>query len=178
MAFGMTWDPFREFERVERLLRRGLEGRFGEIASPAVEVTDEGDHYMVRAELPGVQEKDVEVTLSGNVLSIRGEKRYEKKEGSGDKPRRKQGEGSRQEQKEPGESGRQRTELAKSEGSETGLARPMYSEIFYGRFERVLTLPDDIDPENVDAEFEDGVLHLTIGKKEQQRSRKISITKH
>jgi HSP20 family protein len=154
MAFGLApFDPTREIDRLERMMRRGFEGafgRFGEtMASPAVEVTDQGDHYRVRCELPGVPEDEVELTLTGNVLSIRGEKKVER----GNAP----------------EAGK------KAEGKDT---RPLYSEVYYGAFERVLTLPDDIDTEKVEASSKNGVFTIEIGKKTQGRAKKIQVTRH
>ncbi|HZT88012.1 MAG TPA: Hsp20/alpha crystallin family protein [Stellaceae bacterium] len=48
--------------------------------NPAVDVTEDDKAYKVTAELPGLEEKDVEVTVTGDALTIRGEKKYEKEE--------------------------------------------------------------------------------------------------
>jgi len=48
-------------------------------------------------------------------------------------------------------------------------------ERFAGRFRRVVTLPDDIDPEAVSANFRDGVLHVSIKRREAARPRRITI---
>lgn len=48
-------------------------------------------------------------------------------------------------------------------------------ERFAGRFRRVVTLPDDIDPEAVSANFRDGVLHVSIKRREVARPRRITI---
>jgi HSP20 family protein len=50
------------------------------MAVPAVEVSEDEKNYAVTAELPGLEEKDVEVTVSGDTLVIKGEKRQEKEE--------------------------------------------------------------------------------------------------
>ncbi|MBD3814297.1 MAG: Hsp20/alpha crystallin family protein [Betaproteobacteria bacterium] len=47
---------------------------------PAVDVVEKDDAFEISAELPGMDEKDVEVKLSGNTLTIKGEKRQERKE--------------------------------------------------------------------------------------------------
>lgn len=49
-------------------------------AVPAVDVSEDEKSYTVAAELPGMEEKDVEVTVSGDMLTIKGEKRAEKEE--------------------------------------------------------------------------------------------------
>lgn len=48
-------------------------------------------------------------------------------------------------------------------------------ERFAGRFRRVVTLPDDIDSNNVSARYRDGILHLSIARKETAVPRRISI---
>lgn len=161
MAFGLApFDPVRELDRLERVMRRGFEGalgRFGEaMPTPAVEVTDEGDHYLVRCEIPGVPEDAVDITLTGNVLSLRGEKRVERRTPAG----------ATREGKE------------EKQGSTAEPTRPLYSEVYYGRFERVLTLPDDIDTDKVQANAKNGVLAIEIGKKTQGRAKKIEVSRH
>jgi len=47
---------------------------------PAVDVTEDDKAYKIAAELPGLDEKDVEVTVTGDVLTVKGEKRQEKEE--------------------------------------------------------------------------------------------------
>ena len=48
-------------------------------------------------------------------------------------------------------------------------------ERFAGRFRRVVTLPDDIDPNAVDANYHDGVLRISIARKEAVQPRRISV---
>jgi HSP20 family protein len=48
--------------------------------TPAVDVKEEADRFMVRADVPGVDPKDIEITLENGVLTIRGERKMEKKE--------------------------------------------------------------------------------------------------
>lgn len=49
------------------------------------------------------------------------------------------------------------------------------NERFDGRFRRVLTLPDDADPEAVDAKLRDGVLHITVQRRASAQPRRITI---
>ncbi|MBC7214273.1 MAG: Hsp20/alpha crystallin family protein [Burkholderiaceae bacterium] len=49
------------------------------------------------------------------------------------------------------------------------------NERFAGRFRRVISLPDDIDPTSVAAKYRDGVLHVRIQRKEEAQPRRISI---
>jgi len=48
-------------------------------------------------------------------------------------------------------------------------------ERFNGDFRRVISLPDDLDPERVDAKYRDGVLHISIQRRESARPRQIAV---
>jgi HSP20 family protein len=48
-------------------------------------------------------------------------------------------------------------------------------ERFNGDFRRVISLPDDLDPERVDAKYRDGVLQITIQRRESARARQITV---
>jgi HSP20 family protein len=88
----VRWDPFREIERWSPLrewpgLRLGRvfdellgEGRPLSVPSPAVDITEADDKYVVTAEVPGVKREDLTVELQDGVLSIRGEKKSEREE--------------------------------------------------------------------------------------------------
>jgi HSP20 family protein len=62
----------------------GAEGFFGGAAAPRLDVSETDDAYEVTAELPGLEEKDVEVLLDRNLLTLKGEKRAEREEKSKD----------------------------------------------------------------------------------------------
>lgn len=49
-------------------------------------------------------------------------------------------------------------------------------ERFDGDFRRIVTLPDDVDPERVEAKYRDGVLQITIQRRESARPRQITVT--
>jgi HSP20 family protein len=49
------------------------------------------------------------------------------------------------------------------------------NERFAGRFRRVVSLPDDIDPESVNAQYRDGVLHVSIARRASAQPRRISV---
>jgi HSP20 family protein len=76
----------REFDRLFDDMWRGFElpmlrhePRF-EAMTPRMDLNEEKDRYLVSVELPGMDEKDVEVVLSDNVLTIKGEKKAETEE--------------------------------------------------------------------------------------------------
>lgn len=89
--FKMRWDPFKELEEMEKRLAT-LFGRVplrseGEkeamtVAewSPLVDITEDEKEYLIKAELPEVKKEDVKLTIQDNVLSISGERKYEKEE--------------------------------------------------------------------------------------------------
>jgi HSP20 family protein len=49
------------------------------------------------------------------------------------------------------------------------------NERFAGRFRRVLSLPDDIDPDSIDAQYRDGVLHVSVKRREETQPRRIAV---
>lgn len=65
---ALDWDPFRKIEKVTGLVM------------PDVDVTETEDELRITAELPGMEENDVEIELSGNQLTVRGEKKEEREE--------------------------------------------------------------------------------------------------
>ena len=105
---------------------------------PSVEVSETDKDVKVTAELPGLEEKDVEVLLADGALTIRGEKKSETE----DKDRH-------------------------------------YSERYYGRFERRVALPAEVDEDKVQASFKNGVLTVTMPKsaKAQERVKRIPLNK-
>ncbi|HET9904394.1 MAG TPA: Hsp20/alpha crystallin family protein [Xanthobacteraceae bacterium] len=102
---------------------------------PNIEVSETDREVKVTAELPGLDEKDVDVSLANGMLTIRGEKR-----------------------------------------TETEDRDRLFSERFYGRFERRIPV-DDIDEERVSATFKNGVLTVTLPKTAdaQHKIRRIAI---
>jgi HSP20 family protein len=104
---------------------------------PAMDLVEEGDHFVLRADLPGVREEDVNVELEDNVLTISGERK------------------------------------AEHEDRKEGYYR---IERAAGRFSRSLTLPEGIDPDSIEAQFENGVLTVRIPKPEERRPRRVAIS--
>lgn len=92
-----VWNPFREMENIlERYTHatgRGLgsdidtELNFAEW-SPTVDIEESDTEYLIRADVPGVDKKDIDVRLDNGVLSITGEKHTEKETGKGTKHHR------------------------------------------------------------------------------------------
>jgi HSP20 family protein len=75
---GLGWRaPRRRHFEVEPLLR--YETSFG-VSAPVVDVVEKEKEYQISAELPGLEEKDVEVSVADDMLTIKGEKKEEKEE--------------------------------------------------------------------------------------------------
>lgn len=66
-------------------------------------------------------------------------------------------------------------ERADSLSTEQQNATVHIHERFAGRFRRVISLPDDVDPDGVNAHYQDGVLHITVKRREAVQPRRISI---
>ena len=85
-------EPWRSFrDEMDRFFDRFSKGfaipafepflsRGGELSVPVVDFVEDEKAYTVTAELPGIEEKDIDVTVSGGLLSIKGEKKQEKEE--------------------------------------------------------------------------------------------------
>jgi HSP20 family protein len=84
-----VWDPFREMEDLldrynqapRKSLTRGSDSIF-EVGDwlPVVDIEENKDAYLVKAELPGVKKEDVSVNIDNGVLTIKGEKKSEIKD--------------------------------------------------------------------------------------------------
>ncbi len=113
-------------------------GLFDRSAFPRLDVVETEDGCTIWAEIPGLDKKDLDLSITANVLTLKGEK----------KPNP------------------QKTE------DRTRLYR---DEIWSGKFQRALSLPDSVDPDKVSAEFRDGILQITIAKKKEHKPRQIAV---
>ncbi len=88
----VRYDPFRDLrtlqEEVNRLFSSNLTRGFGEEGigrgawNPSVDIYENKDHIVLEAELPGMKQDDFELTVENNVITLRGERQFEKKEDS------------------------------------------------------------------------------------------------
>lgn len=128
--------------------RAGIRGD-SQIGAPAVSVGETHEDVRVWAFAPGLDEKSIDVSLQGNLLRIAGAWRNPAsappEQARGDRP----------------ESGRRLTTHR--------------AERNRGRFSRLLTLPESVDPNQVHAWYRDGVLGVTLAKKPEVRPRRIEI---
>jgi HSP20 family protein len=90
MTVITRWDPFREFttvqDRLNRLFREsyGPEGREEALTSssfaPPVDVYEDEHNVTLKIEVPGIDEQDIDVRIENNVLTVHGERKFEKEE--------------------------------------------------------------------------------------------------
>src|ERR1700739_1019831 len=90
MTLITRWDPFREFstlqDRMNRLFREsyGPEGRDEALTTtqfaPPVDVYEDEHNITLKVEVPGIDEKDIDVRVENNVLTVHGERKFEKEE--------------------------------------------------------------------------------------------------
>ncbi len=142
----VRWEPFRDLvstqDRLNRLFNETFSRAFGEEPgaagtwTPAVDIYENDNNLVLKAELPGVDPKDVEVRVEDNTLYLKGERRFEK---------------------EVKEEHYHRIERA------------------YGSFTRSFALPGSVSAEKVDAQYKDGVLTVTMPKREEAKPKTIKI---
>ena len=86
----VRYDPFRDLrtlqEEVNRLFSTNLTRGFGEEGigrgawNPSVDIYENKDHIVLEAELPGMNREDFELSVENNVITLRGERQFEKKD--------------------------------------------------------------------------------------------------
>jgi HSP20 family protein len=86
MALLTRWDPFRDLLRIQEEMSRAYDDRLTFRASesmgwtPACDIYEDGEEVVVRAELAGVEPKDVDIRFENGVLTLKGERKLEKEE--------------------------------------------------------------------------------------------------
>jgi len=89
MTVITRWDPFREFstlqDRMNRLFRDsfsegGEESLTPSSFAPPVDVYEDEHNVTLKIEVPGIEEKDIDVRIENNVLTVHGERKFEKEE--------------------------------------------------------------------------------------------------
>ena len=89
MTFVTRWDPFREFSTLQDRMNRLFHDSFGDgreealsttAFAPAVDVYEDEQHVTLKIEVPGIDEKDIDVRIENNTLTVHGERKFEKDE--------------------------------------------------------------------------------------------------
>jgi HSP20 family protein len=147
----VRWEPFGNLagieERMNRLFDESFRGRGRDKGAddsalagawvPAVDIYEQENHIVLKAELPGLDPKDVDICLENNVLTLRGEREIDNE-----------------------------------------IKRESYHRVerAYGSFARSFTLPSVVDQERIQADYKDGVLRVTLPKREEAQPKQISIS--
>ena len=138
------WEPFRGAatlqEQVNRLFGNVLEhsGEESNLTSwaPAVDIYETEHELVVKADLPEVDPKELDIRVENNLLTIRGERKFEKKV------------------------------------SEDHYLRV---ERAYGSFSRSFSLANTVDADAIKADYQNGVLTLSIPKREEAKPKQIKV---
>jgi len=149
MTLFSRWEPLREFStmqdrmnRMNRLLRESYSPEGPEEAltttgfAPPVDIYEDEHNITLKLEVPGIDEKDIDVRVEGNMLTVHGERKIEKEE------------------------------------KEENFRRV---ERQYGNFTRSFTLPTSVDPEQVSANYDRGVLKINLAKKAEAKPKQIRV---
>jgi HSP20 family protein len=146
----VRYDPFRELRSLQDEMTRLFTGAMpasanredlmtGGAWAPSVDIFEDKDRLILEAELPGMKREDFEISVENNILTLRGERKFEKK-AEGDNYHR--------------------------------------VERSYGSFTRSFTLPQTVTSDGATADFDNGVLRVSLPKREETKARKIEITGH
>ena len=145
MTILTRWDPFREFNTLQDRMNRLFRDSFGESReealtttafAPPVDVYEDEHNVTLKIEVPGIEEKDIDVRIENNTLTVHGERKFEKEE------------------------------------KEENYRRV---ERQYGSFTRSFTLPNTVDTENVQANYEKGVLKIKLAKRAEAKPKQIKV---
>ena len=105
--------------------------------APSVDIYENKDQIVLEAELPGMKQEDFDLSIENNVLTLRGERRFEKTDETDNYHR---------------------------------------VERSYGAFTRSFTLPQTVSAEGANAEYNNGVLRVTLPKREETKARRIQVS--
>ena len=140
------YDPFRDLRNLQEEVNRLFTGNVGRsfedegIArgswSPSVDIYENKDQLVLEAELPGMKREDFDLSVENNVITLRGERHFEKRDEADNYHR---------------------------------------VERAYGSFTRSFTLPNTVTGEGATADYRNGVLRVTLPKREETRARRIEV---
>jgi HSP20 family protein len=144
MSNLIRWEPAREMMTLRDAMDRLFDDAFtrplrlndGYLTVPAVDMFQTDNEIVVKAAIPGVKADDVQINVTGEVLTIKGETREK--------------------------------EDVKEKAYHLREQR-------WGSFERTIALPADVVADKAKAEFENGILTITLPKAEEARPKTISI---
>ncbi len=143
MSNLIRWEPVRDMmslrEAMDHLFDEAFTRPFGltdGMQMPAVDMYQTDNEVVVRATLPGIKADDVQISVTGDLLTIKGETKEENK-----------------------------------------VEEKSYHlrERHYGAFQRTLSLPTAVVSDKAKAEFEDGILTISLPKAEEVKPKTITV---
>jgi HSP20 family protein len=163
------WDPWSDIVSLREAMNSLLEDSFVRArggaprigGSLAVDVKEKDDSFEIRASVPGVKPDDVDVSVLGDTVRIRGHFESERRNDQNQGQKQNQG----QNDNTDGSGGQS------AQQSERWLIRERRS----GAFERTVTLPSAVNSDQATAEFQDGILTITLPKAEEAKPRSIPV---
>jgi HSP20 family protein len=142
----IRWDPFQELNLITNRMNRLFQDTYGQGSTdekltassfvPPVDIYEDEHNITLKIEVPGIEQKDIDVRLENNTLTVRGERKFEKEE------------------------------------KEENFHRV---ERRYGSFYRAFTLPSTVDADSVQADYDSGVLKITLAKKAEAKPKQIKV---
>ena len=146
MTVLTRWDPIREVATMQNRLNRFVRELYSPEGpeealtttgfAPPVDVYEDEHNITLKIEVPGIDEKDIDVRIENNTLAVHGERKIEKEE------------------------------------KEENFRRV---ERQYGSFTRSFTLPNSVDPGQVSALYDKGVLKINLAKKAEAKPKQIKV---
>jgi len=143
MSNLIRWEPTREMMTLREAMDRLFDDAFTRPLSlrdawsvPAIDMFQTDDEIVVKAALPGIKADEVQINITGEVLTLKGEMKHE--------------------------------EDKKEKAWHIHEQR-------WGSFERSIVLPTDVVPDKAKAEFDNGILTITLPKAEEVKPKVINI---
>lgn len=133
--------------------------------NPLTNIIENEEAYFVLVELPGLDKKNVTISLQKGILELLGEKTIKVK----DKKEEKKEKDKKEKKDEKKDKDKKKDKIKEIKGDY--LRREFWATNFYRSFH----LPEDIDPEGIDARFKNGILRLKVSKKTAKLSEKQVI---
>jgi HSP20 family protein len=131
-------DPFDDLFRGFFVRPVDFDGASAQPPSIKMDVKEQGDCYLIHADLPGVKKEDIHVVVDGNQVSVSAEVKQEK-------------------------------EIKEGE-------RILRSERYFGKVSRSFQLGQEIEDSKAEAKFNDGVLELTLPKRTESTTKRLTIS--
>lgn len=153
-------DLFAEMDRIQREMQQafGMEPSIrgvGRGGFPAMNVGSTPQSVELYAFLPGLDPNAIEVNLERGVLTVAGERPDLTAAGH--------------------HAGVNTGSNAAGNTTNGGKSTVHINERFAGRFRKVVSLPEDADPDGISAQYRDGVLHISVKRRQQVQPRRISV---